>query len=182
MLILGIIITTLLSVPVGRLWGDATALIGTKTLLEWKGLVALPDFSLFIKMDLENSLGLAIWPVIFALVFTDMFDSLSTFVGVSEAANLKDQSGEPRNIKQSMIVDSMATIFSGIFGSSPGTSYIESAAGIEQGGRSGLTAARAWPSGYGRSQWLRVQAHPSSARRDRRCGPWPLSRQAGRCR
>jgi AGZA family xanthine/uracil permease-like MFS transporter len=69
-----------------------------------------------------------------------MFDSISTFVGVSEAAGLKDADGQPRNIKQSMIVDSLATTFSGAFGSSPGTSYIESAAGIEEGGRSGLTA------------------------------------------
>jgi AGZA family xanthine/uracil permease-like MFS transporter len=53
---------------------------------------------------------------------------------------LVDEEGEPRNIKESLIVDSFATTFSGLFGTSSGTSYIESAAGIEEGGRTGLTA------------------------------------------
>jgi AGZA family xanthine/uracil permease-like MFS transporter len=69
-----------------------------------------------------------------------MFDSLSTFVGVAEAADLTDENGEPLNIKQSLIVDSVSTTISGLFGTSSGTSYIESAAGIEEGGRTGLTA------------------------------------------
>jgi AGZA family xanthine/uracil permease-like MFS transporter len=69
-----------------------------------------------------------------------MFDSLSTFVGVAEAANLIDKNGEPRNIKESLIVDAFATTVAGVLGSSAGTAYIESAAGIEEGGRSGFTA------------------------------------------
>jgi AGZA family xanthine/uracil permease-like MFS transporter len=69
-----------------------------------------------------------------------MFDSLSTFVGVAEAANLVDKDGEPRNIKQSLVVDAIATGMAGILGTSPGTAYIESAAGVQQGGRTGLTA------------------------------------------
>ena len=80
-------------------------------------------------MDLIESLKFVIWPVTFAFVFTDMFDSLSTFIGVAEAANLIDENGEPRNVKESLIVDSVATAIAGIFGSSPGTAYIESAAG-----------------------------------------------------
>jgi AGZA family xanthine/uracil permease-like MFS transporter len=80
------------------------------------------------------------WPVIFAFLFTDMFDSLSTFVGVAEAAGLVDEEGEPLNIRQALIVDSLSTTVSGLFGTSSGTSYIESAAGIEEGGRTGLTA------------------------------------------
>jgi len=78
--------------------------------------------------------------VIFAFVFTDMFDSLSTLVGLSEAANLLDENGEPRNIKRALITDAMATTVAGLTGSSPGTAYIESAVGIEEGGRTGLTA------------------------------------------
>jgi len=69
-----------------------------------------------------------------------MFDSLSTFVGIAEAGNIKDEDGEPRNVKQSLIVDGVATGIAGLFGSSPGTSYIESTTGIEEGGRTGLTA------------------------------------------
>ena len=59
---------------------------------------------------------------------------------MAEAADLRDEDGEPRNIKKSLIVDGFSTTISGLFGTSAGTSYIESAAGIEQGGRTGLTA------------------------------------------
>ncbi len=140
-LIFGIGITTLLAIPIGRLYGDASAVnFGIPTLVTWKGLFAAPDFSLFFALDLMGSLKLAIIPVIFAFLFTDMFDSLSTFIGVAEAANLTDEEGEPRNVKESLIVDSVSTTISGLFGTSSGTSYIESATGIEEGGRTGLTA------------------------------------------
>jgi AGZA family xanthine/uracil permease-like MFS transporter len=139
-LIVGVIFTTILAIPIGRVWGDATEYFGTSTLVMWKGVSAAPDFSMILRLDFLNSMRFSLWPVIFAFLFTDMFDSLSTFVGLAEAADLKDPDGEPRNVRQSLIVDSMATIVSGLFGSSPGTSYIESAAGIEEGGRTGLTA------------------------------------------
>ena len=87
-----------------------------------------------------GSLKWSIFPITFAILFTDMFDSLSTFVGVAEAANLVDKDGEPRNIKQSLIVDAVATGLAGVLGTSSGTAYIESAAGVQQGGRTGLTA------------------------------------------
>ncbi len=140
-LIIGITITTLLSIPIGRLYGDASAInFGIPTLVTWKGLFSQPDFSLLFKLDLINSLKFAVWPVTFSILFTDMFDSLSTFVGVAEAADLIDPDGEPRNVKESLIVDAVSTTISGIFGSSAGTAYIESATGIEEGGRTGLTA------------------------------------------
>ena len=132
-LIIGIAVTTLLAVPVGRLWGETS-------LVSWKGVWSAPDFSLLFKLDVWGSLQLALWPVIFSFLFTDMFDSLSTFIGVAEAANLTDPDGEPRNIKASLIVDGISTTLSGLLGTSSGTSYIESAAGIEEGGRTGLTA------------------------------------------
>ncbi|MBT4363180.1 MAG: NCS2 family permease [Desulfobacterales bacterium] len=140
-LILGISITTLLAIPIGRVWGDASAInYGTSTLVTWGGFVSAPDWSLLFKLDLVGSLKLSILPVIFAFLFTDMFDSLSTFIGVAEAADLTDEDGEPRNVKQSLIVDGISTTISGLFGTSSGTAYIESATGIEQGGRTGLTA------------------------------------------
>jgi len=94
-----------------------------------------------VGVPLIESLRFAVLPAMFAFLFTDMFDSISTFVGVSEVGGLNDENGEPRNIKEALIVDGASTTISGLFGSSPGTSYIESAAGIEAGGRSGLTAA-----------------------------------------
>ena len=140
-LIIGIAFTTIIAIPIGRLYGDASTVnFGLPTLVTWKGIFAAPDFSLLFKMDLFNSIQFALWPVIFAFLFTDMFDSISTFIGVAEAADLIDQKGEPRNVKQSLIVDALATTVSGIFGTSSGTAYIESAAGVEQGGRTGMTA------------------------------------------
>lgn len=139
-LVLGIIITTLLTIPIGRIYGDATANFGTTTLVTWKGLFSMPDFSLLFKLDLIESLNYIYIPVIFSFLFVDMFDSIATFIGVAEAGNLLDESGEPRRIKESLIVDAIATTISGLFGTSSGTSYIESAAGVEEGGRTGLTA------------------------------------------
>lgn len=139
--ILGIIITTLLAIPIGRLWGDASAVnFGTKTLVTYRGIFAPPDFSLFFSMDFLGALKFSAMPVIFTFVFVDMFDSISTFMGIAEAGNLLDKNGEPRNVKQSLIVDGFSSVISGLFGTSAGTAYIESATGIREGGRTGLTA------------------------------------------
>ena len=143
-LIIGIIATTVLSIPIGRLYGNASAInFGIPTLVTWKGIFSMPDFSLIGRLDLIGSLQYALFPVAFAFLFTDMFDSLSTFVGVAEAANLLDEKGEPLNIKQSLIVDAVATASAGLLGSSPGTAFIESAAGVEEGGRTGMTSLTA---------------------------------------
>jgi AGZA family xanthine/uracil permease-like MFS transporter len=140
-IVIGIVMTTLAAVPIGRWWGDAAAVnFGQKILVNWNGLIAAPDFSLLFQLDLMGSLSLSLLPVIFAFTFTDLFDSLSTFVGVAEAADLHDANGDPRNIKQSLLTDAVATTVAGLLGTSPGTAYIESAVGIEQGGRTGLTA------------------------------------------
>ena len=140
-LIIGILCTTILAIPIGRLWGNAALInFGIPTLVTWQGFASYPDFSLIWRLDFSGSLQIAIVPVIFAFVFTDMFDSISTFIGVSEAANLIDANGDPKNIKQALIVDAFATGFAGLVGSSPGTSYIESATGVKEGGRTGLTA------------------------------------------
>ncbi|WP_181306609.1 NCS2 family permease [Rufibacter sp. XAAS-G3-1] len=137
-ILIGILFTTLAAYPIGRWWGMETGAAGA--LINWNGIFAAPDFSLLFQLDLVNSLQWAVVPVIFAFVFTDMFDSLSTLVGLAEAANLLDERGEPRNVKRSLMVDAIATTMAGLVGSSPGTAYIESAVGIEAGGRTGLTA------------------------------------------
>lgn len=143
-IIIGILLTTFLAIPIGRLWGDASAVnFGQKTLVTWQGVFAAPDFGLLFQLDIVNSLKISLIPVIFAFVFTDLFDSLSTFVGVAEAADLYDADGEPRNIKQSLLTDAVATTLAGLLGTSPGTAYIESAVGISQGGRTGITAITA---------------------------------------
>ncbi|MGM0443272.1 MAG: NCS2 family permease [Fibrobacterota bacterium] len=133
-LIFGVAVTSLLAIPLGRFWGSGDPVV------VWEGFFRMPDFSLLFSLDLAGSLRLSLWNVIFAFLFTDMFDSLSTFMGVSEAADLKDENGQPLNIRKSLIVDSFATISAGLFGTSSGTVFIESSAGIEEGGRTGLTA------------------------------------------
>ena len=140
-IIIGIVLTTLVAWPIGRFWGDASAVnFGQKTLVNFQGIIAAPDFSLIGKLDLAGSLQWALWPVIFAFAFTDLFDSLSTFVGVAEAGNLQTPDGEPRHLNRSLLTDAVATTLAGVLGTSPGTAYIESAVGIAQGGRTGLTA------------------------------------------
>lgn len=100
--------------------------------------IAAPDFgSVMFQLDAVGALKLSLLPAIFAIVFTDLFDSLSTFVGVARAGNLMDENGDPKNLKKGLIVDSIATFAAGLLGTSSGTAFIESAAGIEAGARSG---------------------------------------------
>lgn len=104
-------------------------------------LVKPPDFSsLFFKLDFSSPLQFVFLPAIISILFTDLFDSISTFIGVSHACDLKSDDGEPKNLKQGLIVDAIATMTAGLFGTSSGTAYIESSAGIEMGGRTGFTS------------------------------------------
>jgi AGZA family xanthine/uracil permease-like MFS transporter len=100
-----------------------------------------PDFSsVFLKLDPMGALSLALVPAIVTVMMTDLFDSLSTFVGVAQAANLVDRDGRPLHLRRGLIVDSFATLGAGLAGSSSGTAYVESVAGIKMGGRSGRAA------------------------------------------
>ena len=105
-----------------------------------EAVVQAPSLDTFLRLDLVAVFSVALIAPIFALLFTDMFDSISTFVGVAKVAGLVDEQGHPKNAGKALLVDGTSTAISGLFGSSPGTAYIESAAGVEQGGRSGLTA------------------------------------------
>ena len=104
------------------------------------GIVALPSFETFMQMDLRGVLTLAVLGPVFALLFTDLFDSISTFMAVAKVADLQEPDGTPKNVGKALLADSVATMISGPIGSSSATSYIESAAGVNAGGRSGLTA------------------------------------------
>lgn len=100
-----------------------------------------PDFqSVFLKLDIIGALKLSLLPAIIGILFTDLFDSISTFIGVAHAADLLDENGNPRNLRQGLVVDSVATFGAGLAGTSSGTAYIESIAGIDSGGRTGLTS------------------------------------------
>jgi AGZA family xanthine/uracil permease-like MFS transporter len=104
-------------------------------------VLSWPDFkSVFLKLDILGALKLSLLPSIISILFTDLFDSISTFIGVAHAADLLDEHGHPRNLRQGLIVDSLATMGAGVAGTSSGTAYIESIAGISMGGRTGLTS------------------------------------------
>jgi AGZA family xanthine/uracil permease-like MFS transporter len=102
---------------------------------------AAPDFtSVLGKLDIWGALRPEYAPAILSILFTDLFDSISTFIGVSQAAGLIDEHGEPRRLREGLIVDAIATLGAGVLGTSSGTAFIESAAGIEAGGRTGMTS------------------------------------------
>jgi AGZA family xanthine/uracil permease-like MFS transporter len=104
-------------------------------------IFSAPDFkTVFLKLDIFGALKLSLLPAIIGILFTDLFDSISTFIGVAHAADLLDEHGNPRNLRQGLIVDSLATLGAGVAGTSSGTAYIESIAGINSGGRTGLTS------------------------------------------
>ncbi|RPH97269.1 MAG: NCS2 family permease [Calditrichaeota bacterium] len=80
---IGIVVTTILAIPIGRFWGD-------QAMVTWKGLSAPPDFSLLFKLDLIGSLKPALWPVIFSFLFTDPFDHPGNHLGILELDGHQD--------------------------------------------------------------------------------------------
>jgi len=114
------------------------------TLTSWGlGLVTLPqhwfsapDFhTVLFHLDILGALKLSLLPTIASFLFTDFFDSVSTFVGLSQAAGMLDEDGQPLRLREGLIVDALATLFAGLLGTSSGTAYLESASGIEMGGK-----------------------------------------------
>ncbi len=104
-------------------------------------LLSAPDFeSVFLKLDILGALQWSLAPAIVSLLFTDLFDSISTFMGVAQATNLLDSRGYPLRLREGMIVDGFGSLGASLAGTSSGTAYIESAAGISAGGRTGLTS------------------------------------------
>jgi len=101
-------------------------------------VVSAPDFhSVFLRLDPLGALQLSLLPSILAILFTDLFDSLSTFIGVANAAQLTDRDRRPINLRRGLIVDALATLTAGLAGTSSGTAFVESVAGIRMGGRRG---------------------------------------------
>src|SRR5687767_9118403 len=100
-----------------------------------------PDFSsVFLKLDVVSALQWSLLPAIVAILFTDLFDSLSTFIGVASASGMTDPDGRPLNLRRGLIVDAFATLGAGLAGTSSGTAYVESIAGIRMGARTGLAS------------------------------------------
>jgi AGZA family xanthine/uracil permease-like MFS transporter len=104
-------------------------------------IISPPDFSsVTLKLDIVGALQLGLLPAIVSILFTDLFDSLSTFIGVATAAGMTEPDGRPLNLRRGLIVDAYATLVAGLAGTSSGTAYVESIAGIRMGGRTGVAS------------------------------------------
>lgn len=110
----------------------------------YKGLLAVPDFSalepILWKADVAGAFQVALIPVIVTFLFVNIFDTAGTLMGVAERANLQDKNGKIHGLSKSLKADSISSVIGTAFGCPPVTSYVESAAGVSVGGRTGLTA------------------------------------------
>jgi AGZA family xanthine/uracil permease-like MFS transporter len=113
------------------------------------GLVQLPEQGMAFNLDISpivfqlDIMGALKWSflgTIFALFYTDLFDTIGTLMACTKEAGLVQKNGQIKNLNKMLGVDAFATTISGILGTSPTTSYIESGTGIAAGGRTGLTA------------------------------------------
>ena len=110
----------------------------------------LPDFSsgfgipsmapTFFKMDFSGILSLNFLTIMFAFLFVDMFDTLGTLIGVASKADMLDEDGKLPKIKGALLSDAVGTSLGAVFGTSTTTTFVESASGVAEGGRTGLTA------------------------------------------
>jgi len=94
----------------------------------------------FLAMDIWGALEVGLITIVFAFLFVDLFDTAGTLVGLAHRGRLLDERGRLPRLRQALLADSVATVAGATMGTSTTTSYIESAAGINAGGRTGLTA------------------------------------------
>ena len=127
-LLIGIIITALIGIPMG--------------ITQFKGITGLPPSiePIFMKFEFSKIFTLDMLLVVFTFLFVDIFDTLGTLVGVSGKANMLDKDGKIPNAKKAFMADALGTTVGAILGTSTVTTYVESAAGVSEGGRTGLTA------------------------------------------
>ena len=111
-------------------------------LVQFEGFVAYPpDVSpIFMQLDILGALDLAMISVIMSFLFVNLFDTAGTLMGVATRAKLIDETGEVINLEKALKADSSSSVIGSFLGCAPVTSYVESSAGVEAGGRTGLTA------------------------------------------
>ena len=111
-------------------------------LVQFQGFVAYPpDVSpIFMQLDILGALDLAMISVIMSFLFVNLFDTAGTLMGVATRAKLIDETGEVINLEKALKADSSSSVIGSFLGCAPVTSYVESSAGVEAGGRTGLTA------------------------------------------
>ena len=130
-LLIGIVLTTLIGIP-----------MGVTIVPEHFTFFSFPNLSNLAvgKLDIPGALHMGIWTVVFTFTFVELFDTFGTLVGTANRAGLIDQDGNSPLIGKAMLVDAIGISFGALMGTSTITAYVESAAGISEGGRTGLTA------------------------------------------
>ncbi len=127
-LLLGIVATTIIGFPMGLTSAPS-------------GSWAPPSLApIFFKLDFSQVFSMDMLIVLFTFLFVDMFDTVGTLIGVSTKAGLVDEKGNIPKVKQALFADAVGTTVGAILGTSTVTTYVESAAGVAEGGKTGLTA------------------------------------------
>ncbi|GAA0110006.1 NCS2 family permease [Clostridium tertium] len=127
--LVAIILTTIIGIPMG-ITNVPESLVTMPPSIE----------PIAFKLDIMAALKWSFFPLMFTFFVGDFFSTLGTLLGVSAKANLLDEEGNLPNINKPFLVDAIATVVGALFGSTVVTTYIESAAGVEEGGRTGFTA------------------------------------------
>ena len=127
-ILIGVLVTMVIGIPMG--------------VTQFQGVISQPESiaPIFCKFEFHNIWSLDMLIVVFTFLFIDMFDTVGTLVGVCTKAQMADKNGNIPRIKHAFMADSIATTVGAMLGTSTTTTYVESAAGVAQGGRSGLTA------------------------------------------
>lgn len=145
--IIGIVITSILlikQVKGGLLWGIIiTTLLGIPMgVTNYGGIMSTPPSidPIFFKFQWDQILTKDMFIVVFTFLFVDLFDTIGTLIGVTTTAGMQDKNGKIPGLKKAFLVDALGTTAGAMMGTSTVTTFVESAAGVNEGGRSGLTA------------------------------------------
>ena len=127
-ILIGVLSTTLIALAFG--------------MIQYNGLVSMPPSlePVFLKLDILGALNISMITIVMSFLFVNLFDTTGTLLGVANRANLVDAEGNADNLDKALKADSSVSFIGTFFGCSPVTSYVESSAGVEAGGRTGLTA------------------------------------------
>jgi len=130
-LLIGIVVTTIIGIP-----------MGVTHIPEGFRILSLPPSlsPVFFKLDFSNIFSFDMLIVLFTFLFVDLFDTVGTLIGVSTKAGLVDEKGNLPGVHKALFADAVGTTAGACLGTSTVTTYVESAAGVAEGGRTGLTA------------------------------------------
>ena len=119
---------------------EALLALGGLALMAMLMCLRVPGSMIFIQMDLRGALHHGLISIIFTLTMVDLFDNMGVLIGLARKAGFMDEKGHIRHLDRALVTDSIGTMCSAVLGATTATSYLECAAGVAEGGRTGLTA------------------------------------------